>query len=59
MKLKVKRFPNIHGSRIQERNGAFDEKNRELFYRQRPNHPRAITVQHKFIRRAGPGCDEA
>jgi hypothetical protein len=59
MKLKVKRFPNIHGSRIQEREGAFDEKNRELFIASAPITPRAITVQHIFFRRANPGCDEA
>jgi len=29
MKLKIKRLPNIHCSRIQEREGAFDEKNRK------------------------------
>jgi hypothetical protein len=59
MKLKVKQYTNIHGSRIQEREGALDEKNRELLYRQRQDRPRAITVQHKFNRRASPGCDEA
>jgi hypothetical protein len=59
MKLKVKRFPNIHGSRIQEREGALDEKNRKLFFRQRQDRPRAITVQHKFSCRASSGCDEA
>jgi hypothetical protein len=49
MKLKVKRLPNIHRSKIQEREGAFDRKNREPHPRQRPDqipraHPRSTNT---------------